>query len=111
EHGGGGGQDSVWGVIEKASDGFLFDTQAISVPVTNAAESNTPPVIPSNGGNASAALSVAENTTAVTTVTATDADGDLLSYTLSGGHDQSKFQINPSTAPLSFITPPNFQPP
>ena len=32
------------------------------------------PVITSNGGGANAAVNVAENTTAVTTVTATDAD-------------------------------------
>ena len=39
------------------------------------------PVITSDGGGASAAINVAENTTAVTTVTATDADwadADLL---------------------------------
>src|SRR5262245_59544296 len=111
EHPGDAGHDNVYDVIVKASDGFLFDTQAISVTVTNAAEFNTPPVITSNGGNASAALSVAENTTAVTTVTATDADGDLLSYSLSGGQDQSKCQINPSTGALSFIPAPTFEAP
>ena len=40
---------------------------------------------------------IAENTTAVTTVTATDPDaGQTLSYSISGGADAGKFTIDPS---------------
>ena len=47
---------------------------------------NTAPTITSNGGGNSAALSVAENTTAITTVTATDPDaGQTMRYSISGG--------------------------
>ena len=72
-----------------------------------------PPVITSNGGGATAAKSVAENTTAVTTVTATDADmpSQILTYSISGGADAAKFTINSSTGVLTFITAPDFETP
>ena len=65
------GANNVYDVIVQVSDGTLTDTQAIAVTVT-AVNDNTP-VITSDGGGASA-INVAENSTAVTTVTATDAD-------------------------------------
>ena len=53
---------------------------------------------------------VAENTTAVTTVTATDPDaGQTLSYSIIGGADAGKFTIGSNTGALSFITAPNFE--
>ncbi|MDA1230707.1 MAG: cadherin domain-containing protein, partial [Planctomycetota bacterium] len=72
-----------------------------------------PPVITSNGGGATEAKSVAENTTAVTTVTATDADmpAQILTYSISGGADAAKFTINSSTGVLTFITAPDFETP
>ena len=66
----------------QVSDGTNTDTQAIAVTVTNVND-NTP-AITSNGGGADRAVNVAENGTAVTTVTATDADAgatpDLLHH-------------------------------
>ena len=59
-----------------------------------------------------AAVNVAENTTAVTTVTATDADaGATLTYRIIGGADAALFAINAATGVLSFITAPNFESP
>ena len=53
---------------------------------------NEAPVITSNGGGAAASINVAENNTAVTTVTATDVDaGQTLTYSISGGADAAKF--------------------
>ena len=72
---------------------------------------DAPPVITSNGAAATAAVSVAENTTAVTTVVATDLDGTTLTYSLVGGADQLKFTINPTTGALSFLAAPNFEVP
>ena len=73
-------------------------------------QENQPPVITSNGGGASASISVAENTTAVTTVTATDADlpAQTLSFSISGGADATSFTINGSTGVLSFVAAPDF---
>lgn len=71
---------------------------------------NHPPVITFDGAGTTATLSRPENSTAVTTVTATDPDpGSVLTYSLSGGADQSKFQINPVTGVLSFITAPRLR--
>ncbi|GKS68322.1 hypothetical protein W03_03260 [Nitrosomonas sp. PY1] len=73
---------------------------------------NSAPTITSNGGGVTASVSVAENTTAVTTVTATDADvGATRAYSISGGADATKFTINSSTGALSFISAPNYESP
>jgi uncharacterized repeat protein (TIGR02059 family) len=73
--------------------------------------SNHAPVITSNGGGATATLSVAENSTAVTTVSASDADGDSLTFSINGGADAAKFSINPGSGALTFLAAPNFEAP
>ena len=70
---------------------------------------NEPPVISSNGGGDTASISVAERTTAVTTVTSTDANGGTRTYTISGGADANLFNINTSTGALTFKTAPVFE--
>jgi hypothetical protein len=94
-------------VVVRASDGVKTDDQTITVTLTNAND-NTP-VITSNGGGATANLSVLNPQQAVTTVTATDADGPLntLSYSISGGVDAGDFTINSSSGALAFINPTN----
>ena len=73
---------------------------------------NAAPVITSNGGGATAATTVDENTTAVTLVTATDVDvGDTLTYAINGGADAVLFAINAQTGVLRFINAPNFEAP
>lgn len=80
--------------------------------VVSAGVPNSLPVITSDGGGAFAALSVNENLTAVTTVTATDAEsGSALTYSISGGADASLFTIDPVTGTISFITAPDFENP
>jgi hypothetical protein len=79
-----------------------------TVPAFN----SSPPVITANGGADSATVSIPENTTAVTVITATDPDpGTTLSYFLSGGADAALFQINTLTGALSFVSAPNFEHP
>ena len=57
-------------------------------------------------------MSVLENSTAVTTVTATDPDvGQTLSYSIIGGADAGKFIIGSNTGALSFMVAPNFEAP
>ena len=48
---------------------------------------NEAPVIASNGGGATATISVPENSLAVTTVQATDPDSSKLTYSIAGGAD------------------------
>ncbi len=70
------------------------------------------PAISSNGATAAAAINVNENTTAVTTVTATDvAPNNLLGYAISSGADALKFTINSGTGALTFVAAPDFETP
>jgi hypothetical protein len=103
------GVDNVYDVVVQVSDGTLSDTQAIAVTVTN---TNEPVAITSGGGGTNATANIAENTTAVTTVTASDPDaGTTLTFSLAGGADQSLFTINATTGALSFIAAPDFESP
>ncbi len=73
---------------------------------------NRAPVITSNGGGDTATVSRAENSTVVTTVTATELDaGQVLTYSINGGADAALFSIDPNTGVLSFIAAPNFEAP
>lgn len=73
---------------------------------------NRAPTITSNGGRATASLRVVENNTSVTTVVAKDLDrGAVLTYSIYGGDDADKFQIDPKTGALRFITGPDFESP
>ncbi len=78
----------------------------------NRVNDNTP-VITSNGGGATASINVAENSTVVTTITATDADlpAQTLTYSIVGGADSSLFSISSTTGALTFITGRNFETP
>jgi Ca2+-binding RTX toxin-like protein len=104
------GGNNVYDVTVQVSDGALTDTQAIAVTVTDVAETGNPPVITSNGGGPTATINVAENTTAVTTVTATDADGNTLTFSLAGGADAALFTISAGGV-LSFLAAPDFEAP
>ena len=99
--------------VDTGSNGgaAAFSTATDGVDVTVTAV-NDAPLITSDGGGVNAALSVAENTTAVTTVTATDVDtGSTLTYSIAGGVDAARFTINPSTGALSFVVPPDLEAP
>ena len=97
-------------VTVQASDGSLTDSQAITVAVSNV--NDNAPVIGSDGGGAAAAVSVAENGTAVTTVQASDADaGTTLGYSITGGADAALFAIDAATGALSFKSAPDFETP
>ncbi|NML24397.1 cadherin domain-containing protein [Zoogloea dura] len=101
------GGNNVYNVTVQVSDGAGGTTdQAIAVTVTDS--NDNAPVITS-----SATANAVENSTAVLTVTATDADqpGQTLSYAISGGGDAALFQINANTGALSFISAPDFETP
>ena len=54
-------------------------------------------------------FSTAENQTGVGTVTATDANGDALTFSITGGLDQSLFTINATTGVLVFNSAPDYE--
>ena len=81
-----------------------------AVPIKPAATSSAP-VITSDGGGATASLNVAENTTAVTTVSAIDPESDPITYSISGGTDSALFNIDANSGALSFIATPDYEVP
>ena len=85
------------------SDGSLSDSGTVSISVT--------PVEDAPELMGVMEFSLNENTTAVADITATDADGDTLTYSISGGTDQALFDINASTGALGFKTRPNYESP
>ena len=84
--------------------------QTVTWTVVNSGQ-NVAPVITSNGGDDTARVAVPENSSFVTTVTATDPEGTTLAYSLVGGADQGRFTIDPVTGMLSFNEAPDFETP
>ncbi len=99
---------SEYSVVIRASDGTKEDFQSLFVNIINIDE--TAPVITSDGGGDSALISINENTTAVTTITATDTELlGILTYSITGGLDRTVFQIDETSGELTFITAPDYE--
>src|SRR5439155_957023 len=98
------GGNNVYDVTVQVSDATFTDTQDIAVTVTDL--NDNAPVITTNGGGATAAVSVAENGTAITTVTAIDANAGTNPAT-------STIEAGPHHAALAIPvgSPPNFTAP
>ncbi|MFO0701138.1 MAG: Ig-like domain-containing protein, partial [Nitrospira sp.] len=103
---------------ETTSDSFTFtvgDGAGGAIGLTTVTLTITPvndtPTITSDGGGVTAAITVAENVSAVTIVSGADVDlpAQALTYSISGGADQARFTINTVTGALSFIAPPDFE--
>ena len=86
---------------------FAVQTTDKNGVVSSLIDLNLPPTI--NGGD-TAKLSIAENTMAVTTVMASDPEGKTLSYSILGGGDGGKFNIDENGV-LAFKTAPDFETP
>ena len=119
---------STWGswtdagdVLEKEVTGltngteYTFEVRAVSAagdgaaaPITGTPAANAAPAFTSVD-----TASVAENTTTVLTVVATDGDAedDITGYALTGGADISKFAIDGSSGALTFATAPDYENP
>ena len=99
------GGDNTYNIEVTANDGNGgLTVQNIAITVTN---DNELPMFTS-----SAAQSILENTSTVTTVTATDVDaGDTPTFTISGGADAGLFSINNLSGLLTFNAAPNFEAP
>ncbi len=74
-------------------------------------DSATPPANRAPVFTSASAVTVAENAaSAFYDAVASDADGDAVAYTISGGADAARFSISAGGA-LSFIAPPDFEAP
>jgi serralysin len=100
------GADNVYNLTLQVSDGTLTATQEVSVTVMGV--NDNAPLISSSG-----TISIAENSSAVTLLTAADADfpAQALSYAAIGGADSALFAVNPTTGDLTFVSPPDFEQP
>ncbi|MBR1151513.1 cadherin domain-containing protein [Bradyrhizobium sp. JYMT SZCCT0428] len=101
--------DPSYDITVDSSDGTLHSQQTFTVNVVT----NLAPAIDSDGGGAVFAKSIAENTTAVTTVHATDPDAgpSPVTYSIVPGDDGAKFAIDANTGVVTFITAPDFENP
>ncbi|MDQ6434370.1 cadherin domain-containing protein [Mesorhizobium sp. LHD-90] len=103
----GGAPDGTDNVIGVESFAFADGEKSLDQLLPNNA-----PTITSNGGGQTAAISVAENTTAVATVSATDPDaGDQVTYSIVGGFDGNLFTIDSQTGALSFTQSQDYENP
>ena len=59
--------------------------------------------------NSTSAYSVQENQTSAFTATASDADGDALTFTISSGSDAGLFSIGSSSGVVTFLAEPDFE--
>ncbi len=89
-------------ITSDESDATVADNSSANCVALVAA--NTAPTI-----TVASAISVAENQTAVITVTAIDDDSDPLTYTISGGDDAAAFSIDANTGLLTFNSAPDFE--
>ena len=92
--GGGGGSASDRSYGSAGSSGSSTDTTS----------SNTAPVFV----DLAPTISVNENQTSITTVAATDADSDMLSFSLNGG-DAQELSIDSQTGVLVFLSAPDYE--
>ncbi|MEL6777978.1 MAG: DUF4347 domain-containing protein [Cyanobacteria bacterium J06597_16] len=93
-------------VRDESGNAAAATTATFAVNVS--APSGDTPVISSNGGGASATISLGENTQQVTDVNAT---GSGIVYAIAGGTDAGDFNINSNTGVLSFKTAPDYENP
>lgn len=99
--GGGGYQGDEAG---RSDTGSYSASENSQNSTSDTANSNSPPAFT----NLPATLEVRENQTSITTIGATDADDDLLTYSVSGV-DGDLLSINASTGVLMFLDAPNFE--
>lgn len=95
--GGGGGSDSSYGGASTGSTG----TSGSSTTTTS---SNAAPAF----ADLASTISVNENQTSITTVEATDADADDLTFSLDGG-DAQDLSIDSQTGVLVFLNAPDYE--
>ena len=95
-------RDNVYEVTVRASDGSLHDDRMVAVTVTNAADA---PVV-----SGPKSVDYVENGTGpVATFTATDPDGDTVTWPALGGTDAGDFAIDGGV--LTFVNSPDFENP
>ncbi|PAY19121.1 hypothetical protein CKO51_12185, partial [Rhodopirellula sp. SM50] len=98
-------------LADGGEDGATPATGTFNFTVTPVNDNS--PIITSDGGAATAAIDVFENSVYVSTVVASDADlpAATLTYSIIGGVDSAQFAIDGSTGVLTFVAAPDFESP
>jgi len=105
------------GIDREAAGSYDITVRATSTDTSFTTKTFTITIGPVNDNspvfNSSNSANVAENTTAVLTVNATDADlpAQTVTYSITGGADQAKFSIDASTGELTFQAAPDYENP
>ena len=103
--------NNIYDVIVAASDGVGGVTQQrLAVTVADVADGQAPAIV-SDGGQASAAVTMDENGLLATTMVAVDPAGLPVTFRIAGGADAAQFTIDAATGALSFIVAPDFEVP
>jgi VCBS repeat-containing protein len=98
-----------WQLDDNGVSNNLSSTVSSTIAITAVPDA---PQILSNGGGSSAAISIPELTTTVTTVVASDPDSSALTYSIDpASPDAARFTINASTGAVSFLSPPAYASP
>ena len=95
----------TYSLVVSATDGTLTDTSTVSVIVSSSTE-NTAPVVASISVSPSEDIALGSS---VATVVASDANGDTLTYNISGGNLDGKFSINSTTGVIALTSSLNFE--
>ena len=98
-------QDNSYNLTITAFDGASSAGLALTITITNL--NDTAPQFELSSDS----FSVAENSTAVTTIAASDADGDDLTFALVSSADSSRFSLDPGSGVLAFASAPDFETP
>ena len=93
---------SITFTLSDGAAGGLSQSASVNVNIPT----NTQPIILNGSG-----FYIAENTTAVTTISATDPNNRPITFSVSGGDDAAKFSINSITGALRFVTGEDYENP
>ncbi len=97
-------------------DNGFVGTETLTYTVTDGTETVSAQLVITVGNEApvitsASEISIEENTTAVGMITATDPEGDAISFAITGGADAALFEIDATTGALSFVAAPDFEAP
>ena len=100
------GADNIYDLAITATDAIGKQAQQSLTISVNNLNDNQPQF-----NLSSSAFSTLENTTAVATIAASDADGDDLTFSLTNSADASFFTLDPTSGVLAFVSAPDFENP
>ncbi len=100
--------DNIYNVTVHANDGAFDVTQAVAITVTNV---NAAPVFTSGATGTEAENTPIANVVYDANATDDGENNNTLTYSLSAGGDNDRFNINTSTGEVTFKVSPNFEAP